>query len=407
MVSRQRETVMTSKWEGRTIRVEGYGKLEGASEGVQIGTIKGGTVQLTFTDGTDGSKWEVPFRLADGAAAGSSPMTGYRIPEETLAELKGTGSGKVNPESERPEQASTPAEPGKAPVVKRRRLAAPASAGKEGNDMAGTATAEPAAPVRKKKTPAVEAPPAVETNGNGAAPAARKRTVPATTPAETAAPVTRKKAAPATTGAEPAAETEPARLSPMEEAAEQTARNRKRRADLGETGFEIKVSPLMYRQILFNEVEPYPNGRRVPGFKEFKAAFMAASERSYVYVIVTQEAAEYLVNKVFVDGFERNWKGSLTGGFKRGAKRNAEELASRFGLTIPAVIENHVSGAKDVLDEPEEAPAATTRKRKPAEAPAPAAVAAPSAPVRRRPVAAAPVTAAPAGKNGTAKKKTS
>jgi hypothetical protein len=380
MVSRQRETVMTSKWEGRTIRVEGYGKLEGASEGVQIGTIKGGTVQLTFTDGTDGSKWEVPFRLADGAAAGSSPMTGYRIPEETLAELKGTGSGKVNPESERPEQASTPAEPGKAPVVKRRRLAAPASAGKEGNDMAGTATAEPAA---------------------------RKRTVPATTPAETAAPVTRKKAAPATTGAEPAAETEPARLSPMEEAAEQTARNRKRRADLGETGFEIKVSPLMYRQILFNEVEPYPNGRRVPGFKEFKAAFMAASERSYVYVIVTQEAAEYLVNKVFVDGFERNWKGSLTGGFKRGAKRNAEELASRFGLTIPAVIENHVSGAKDVLDEPEEAPAATTRKRKPAEAPAPAAVAAPSAPVRRRPVAAAPVTAAPAGKNGTAKKKTS
>lgn len=416
---------MTGEWEGRTIRVEGYGKLEGASEGVQIGTIKGGTIQLEFTDGTDGSKWEVPFRLSDGCAAGSSPVTGYRIPPETLAELKGTGSGKANPKEDQPEQASTPAEPGKVPTIRRRRLAAPAKTGQEeGTNMAGTATAEPAAPVRKKKVPVGEAAPAVETNGNGAVPVTRKRAAaaPATSPAETTAPAARKKTAPAATAA--VEETEPAELSPMEESAAQAGVNRKRKADLGENGHEIHISPLMYRQIVWNEIRPYPNGRRVPGFKDFRTAFLAAAERSYVYIILTQEAAEYLVNKVFVDGFERNWKGSLVGGFKRGAKRTAEELASRFGFTIPAVIENHVSGAKDVIDEPEAPPApkargrkaaaetaipvapvtppATTRRRKTPEAAPVAAV--PAVPVRRRAVAAAPVTAAPASKNGTGKK---
>jgi hypothetical protein len=395
-----------------TITLEGYGQLKGQSETVKVGKVSGAQVILLFNE--EGTDYETPFRLADGCVVGSSPEGGFKIPAEVLQELKESGKvttkqGGTRPESSprkavRPASSLTPARAGKGNANMATATAEKPKTGRAAKTAAPAvkATVETTAAKNGKKTAEAPAPaPAATTRKRTPAPAAEEvktsatksgriaASKPNTAQAATPAPKTRTKAQ-----AAPAEEEEDGELSPMELAAQEGITRKTRRPGEGET--EIKIAPLMFRQIRWNEIRPYPNGRRVPGFKEFKKAFDAAAERSYVYIVVNEAAARYLVETVFVNGFERNWVGSLAGGFKRGAKRTAEELAAEFGFKVPAVIANHRgSGARD---EEEEAPAPPARGRRAAAAPA-----APAAPVKA--TGRAKATTAPAAPAATARGK--
>jgi hypothetical protein len=397
------------------IWVEGYGSAKGTREWVKVARIDRAKGHVITTFHEDGDDYEVPFRLVDGCVIGSSPEGGYVIPSETLAELKKESTAPAA-------NLQTAVAGGKSGTVRRKLVARPtttnpATAGhsKGRPHMAAQATSEkPTAGKRTKTTPAavkatVETTAAKNGKSNGTAPPAAAKPAatvkkPATATAKKAEatepapvtkvtekktpvsnPVSRKKTTAPAPAEEPAGE-----LSPMELAAQEGIARASQKVGEGET--RINIAPLMYRQIVWNEIRPYPDGRRVPGFRDFKRAFDNAAERSYVYVVVNEAAAKFLVLNVFKAGFERNWTGTLAGGFKRGAKRLATMLAETYGFELPPVIANHVVGKGDEEEEPKPkrspgrpkgaknaAPAAAGKASKPATAAKPAATAKPAA----------------------------
>ncbi len=377
---------------GTAIEVVGYGALTGQTERVKIGSYLSGKVVLVFHDPTTGEDTEVPFRLVDGNHVGSSPEGGFNIPaptrkkmqEPTLTVVKG---GKSETASKT--QAATAKTP--APT-----------AGKVRRKVATATATPPATGTGKKKNTAAVAAPVAE-------PVKKKTATPATTPANAAANGKAKTTPPAMQGpagdarkngktAPAAAATEDAEQSPM------TRRTRKP----AEGEVVIKLAPLMYRQIAWDEIRPLENapaGTKIPaGWKAFKKAWDEAAERSYVFIIVNEAAAKFLVSRVFKNGFGGKWSGSLDGGFKRAAKRVSEQLAEEFPeIEIPAVIANHVgSGTTGAKDEEEEEPTPEPKKRGRAAA-APVTPPTPPATGKRK---AAPAPAPEPEPTPAAKKKT-
>jgi hypothetical protein len=396
---------------GTEITVEGFGELKGETEKVKVQKFDG-TARVVLTFRMDGKNLNLPFRLADGIQVGSTPEGGFRIPAKVLSEMKesvGTPTNNGNNGSGNKPDATTPS------TSKR-----PVKTKAQGNGMSKTATIEKeTTAVKTGKTPAAtngKTPPAATTRTRK--PAAAK---PAAAPVEeeeeeeappAAAPANRRGRKPATPPAAPPAEPVKTRgrkpaAAPVEEEEEEEAREPspmeladRRRDAVPEGCVEISLTPLMYRQIAWNEFRPFPEGRRVPGFSALKKAFDAAAERSYVYVTVNEAAAKFLVQKVFVAGFGGNWVGGLAGGFRRVARRISDELAEAFDFEVPATIANYTPARKKAEEVEEEPEPVKTRGRKPAAAP-PAAVPASRPVANGKPAAAGkngktPVTATPA-----------
>lgn len=309
---------------GTRITLEGYGKMKGETEPAKLLRIQGVTVYLGFD--VDGETRKVPFRTSDGCAQGSMPTEGFQIPPAVLKAIR-TG-GKVDSSSSTGSPNSTTKGNGKTMQV---------ATGKGAGVKTGVKKTTPATASKNGKAAKAEEPEEVEE----AAPAAK-------TPAKATAPKTKTPAKVKTPEpAEEEEEVEAGELSPMElEAA--------RVQPPAEGEVRVKIAPLMFRQLRWDELRPYPEGRKVPGFKAFKAAMDGAAERSYVYLNVGEAAAKFLVNTAFKNGFNGGWKGSLTGGFKRGAFRTATELAEAFEFALPAVIAAH---AKEEEEEEETPPA--------------------------------------------------
>lgn len=374
---------------GDRIEVIGYGHLSGERrEAVFIG-LEASRVILGFWDENDARQYEVPFRKADGVVIKGEISGGYLIPKNILDKLKGIVAPAANPLSGKPRagnssaiqtparrtptgrgnanMATTKAKPAAAPA---KAASAPATAKKNGKTTAAAAPVETPAETPKGKNgtakPAATAP--------KAAPKAAPKPA-AVKPSDRATPA-------AATVSKPPAAAAPAGNSPMEQAA--------RHSKVGEGELLVNLSPLMYRQITFDEIRGQ-EGRKTPGFASFRKAFESAAERSYVYIVMNEAGAKFLVCVAFVNGFKGAWKGSLTGGFKRQAKRTAETICAHYGFAVPQVIADYTGG------ESRKPKAAPRRTRTPAVAPAAAKPAG-----KPKPAAAVPT---PANKPQTAKPK--
>lgn len=404
---------------GSPILVTGYGRMREEEERVTFLRKEPGLIVLSFHD--SGDDYEVPFEEKSGRIIGATQEAGYEIPAEVLPTLtvwsnpnppigEGAGVKQVRTIRRKKSMASNNSEAlRKENKAKGKEKPATVSSGEKTPEQIKAAEefkAKMAAGREKKRLEREAAPPAPVAakpagKGKGKTQAAPKPAEAPPVKTETAKPAEKpanptrsKTTVTAPTEAPKAEDSQPAPkppsaappapvavsggLSPIDAAATVN-----RKPATGEKTFQI--TPLLYRQIRWDEIGPYPNGRTVKGFKDFKRSFDSAIERNYVFINVGPAAASYILGTILKNGFDGKWKGSqvsegsktinsVVAGIKQGGQRFAEQLAEAFGIEIPKVI-SAWKPAKDVkADAPKGKPG---RPRKNPEA-APAAPTAPT-----------------------------
>lgn len=340
---------------GDIVELEGYGTMQGQSDLALFLRMENGFIYLGFDPGGNDPIQEVPFRVADGCAKGSVVTGGLVIPSATLSEIKGGGKsagkakgkemrkvieGEVTEEKKTTAKGPTSAKAstnGKAPETSEK-----VSTKTKAKSAAKKPDPEPETQPETKKTTAKTG--TSKTSGKTSEPekpaSSAKVKTGAKKPAETAPEPPKVKTSTKTKAATATQEDEDEEreLSPMEEEAGKVQ-------DAAEGQIKVNLPPVMFRQLEFDEIRPHPNGSRKPGWKEFKKALAGAIHRSYAITILDEAGATFLM-AAFERGFTKNWRGSLVGGFKRAARRIAEEINTAFDVEIPEVI----------TEEPEEGP---------------------------------------------------